>query len=193
MKSVFIQSWMFSRKYLQSAYLPLAMSQMMAMKLLWFVPKMTSSTRNNEAFTHCGISLISPTHCIRNIVVVVLKKQRFWICFYFVRKTTPSLLQFSGEWHIYIIMLLSIIIKRTSLNLKRTKFYHCLVFDYYIYMYVTGLVVSGLIALHYYFTELIFLEGRPRLLQNLYYCLTEVKLMKANTFMIHTITVSKLV
>ena len=108
MKSVFIQLWMFSRKYLQSAYLPLAMSQMMAMKLLWFVPKMTSSTRNNEAFTHCGISLISPPHCIRNIVLNCnssgsLKKQRFWICFYFVRKATPSLLQFSGEWHIYII------------------------------------------------------------------------------------------
>ena len=58
MKSVLIQSWTISRKYLQSVNFPLAMSQMTAMKKSWFVPKKTCSTRNN-VFTHCGISLIS--------------------------------------------------------------------------------------------------------------------------------------
>ena len=60
MKPVFIQSWTIPRKYLQSAYLPIAMSQMAAMKMSWFLPKKAHSTRNNDAFTHCGISLISP-------------------------------------------------------------------------------------------------------------------------------------
>ena len=63
MKPVFIQSWMISGKYLRSANLPLAMSQMAAMKM-WFLQKKkkkkTHSTRNNDAFTHCGISLTSP-------------------------------------------------------------------------------------------------------------------------------------
>ena len=60
MKPVFIQSWMIPRKYLQSANLPKAMSQMAAMKMLQFLPKKAHSTRNNDAFPHRGISLISP-------------------------------------------------------------------------------------------------------------------------------------
>ena len=60
MKSVFIQSWTLSKKYLWSANLPLAMSQMTAMKMSRFLPKRICSTRNNDAFTHCGISLTSP-------------------------------------------------------------------------------------------------------------------------------------
>ena len=60
MKPVFIQSWAIPRKYLQSANLPLTMSQMAAMKMSRFLPKKSHSTRNSDAFTHCGISLISP-------------------------------------------------------------------------------------------------------------------------------------
>ena len=59
MKPVFIQSWMISGKYLRSANLPLAMSQMAAMKM-WFFYQKRHTTRNNDACTHCGISLISP-------------------------------------------------------------------------------------------------------------------------------------
>ena len=95
-----------------------------------------------------------------------------------------SLLPFSGEshthththTHTYIIYYYDI------------KHYHkknilLLVSVWLLYIYIIHWF-SGLwlIALHYYFTELIFLEGRPRLLQILYYYLTEVKLMKANTF-----------
>ena len=54
------QSWTIPRKYLRSANFPIAMSQMVAMKILWFLPKKAHSARNNDAFTHCGISLISP-------------------------------------------------------------------------------------------------------------------------------------
>ena len=60
MKPVFIQSWIIPRKYLRSANLPIAMSQMAAMKISQFLPRNAHSTRNNDAFTHCGISLISP-------------------------------------------------------------------------------------------------------------------------------------
>ena len=60
MKPVFIQSWTIPRKYLWSANHPKAMSQMVAMKMLQFLPKKPHSARNNDAFTHCGISLISP-------------------------------------------------------------------------------------------------------------------------------------
>ena len=60
MKPVFIQSWTVPRKYLWSANLPKAMSQMAAMKMSDFYPKKAHSTRNNDAFTYCGISLISP-------------------------------------------------------------------------------------------------------------------------------------
>ena len=59
-KSVFIQSWAISRKYLRSANFPFAKSQRTAMKMSWFLPKRAHSARNNDAFTHCGISLISP-------------------------------------------------------------------------------------------------------------------------------------
>ena len=60
MRPVFIQSWMIPRKYLRSANLPLAMSRKAAMKISQFLPQKTHSTRNNDAFTHCGIYLISP-------------------------------------------------------------------------------------------------------------------------------------
>ena len=59
MKPVFIQLWTIPRKYLQSANLPKAMSQMAAMKMMRFLQKKAHSTRNNDAFTHCGISIIS--------------------------------------------------------------------------------------------------------------------------------------
>ena len=58
MKPVFIQSWMIPRKYLWSANHRKAMSQMVAMKMLRFLPKKAPSARNNDAFTNCGISLI---------------------------------------------------------------------------------------------------------------------------------------
>ena len=60
MKPVFIQAWTIPRKYLQSPNLPKAMSQMAAMKMLRYLPKKAHSERNNDAFTHCGISIISP-------------------------------------------------------------------------------------------------------------------------------------
>ena len=60
MKPVFIQSWTIPRKYFRSANLPLDMSQMAAMKMLQFLPHKTHSTRNDDAFTHYGISLIPP-------------------------------------------------------------------------------------------------------------------------------------
>ena len=43
-----------------TANLPIAVSQMAAMKMSRFVPQKTDITRNNDAFTHCGISHISP-------------------------------------------------------------------------------------------------------------------------------------
>ena len=45
---------------MRTANLPLAMSQMAAMKMSRFLPKKAHSARNNDAFTDCGISLISP-------------------------------------------------------------------------------------------------------------------------------------
>ena len=90
MKPIFIQSWI-SGKYLQSANLPLATSQMAAMKM--FLPKKTNSTRNNDAFTHCGISLISPNTlhqkhsgnlkslCFSSIFISLGKQHPLWSSF----------------------------------------------------------------------------------------------------------------
>ena len=47
-----------------------AMSQMTAMKMSRFLAEKTYSTRNNDAFTYCGISPFLQTHYIRNIAVV---------------------------------------------------------------------------------------------------------------------------
>ena len=71
MKSVFIQSWTISRKYLWSANLPLAMSQMTALKMSWFLPKETHSTRKKIMHSHNVVfPLFLQTHYIRNLVVV---------------------------------------------------------------------------------------------------------------------------
>ena len=78
-KPVFIPPWTIPRKYLQSANLPLAMSQMAAMKMSRLLLKKAHSTRNNDAFTHCDIPLFLQTHYIRNIIVV----QKVW-CFSWV-------------------------------------------------------------------------------------------------------------
>ena len=99
MKPVFIQSWTIPRKYLWSANLPKAMPQMVAMKILRFLQKKDHSARNNDAFTHCGISLISP-NTLRQKYSGSLKSFMFY--FYFIRKVAPSLVLFSGEWPIYI-------------------------------------------------------------------------------------------
>ena len=94
MKSVFIHSLMISRKYLRSANLPFAMSQMTAMKMSRFLPEKTQSTKNNDAFTHCGISDISLTP-LRLKYSGSLKSLFYFTFFFFL--AGPSLAQFAGE------------------------------------------------------------------------------------------------
>ena len=94
MKPVFIQSWTMPRKYLRSANLPIAKSQMAAMKMSvcrgdW---KGSAQDWNNDAFTgHCGISLNSP-NTLHQKYTGSLKKS---FSFYLIGKAAPSLVQFS--------------------------------------------------------------------------------------------------
>ena len=97
MKPVFIQSWTIPRKYLRSVNLPIAMSQTVAMKMSRFLPKKAHSTRNNDAFTHYGISLIFP-NTLHQKYSGSLNSFMFYFNFYFIGKAAPSLVQFSGEW-----------------------------------------------------------------------------------------------
>ena len=58
-----------------------------------FLPKKTNSTRNNDAFTHCGISLISPNTlhqkhsgnlkslCFSSIFISLGKRHPLWSSF----------------------------------------------------------------------------------------------------------------
>ena len=100
MKPVFIPSWTIPMKYLRSANLPIAMSQMAAMKMSWFLQKKAHSARNNDAFTYCGISLISP-NTLHQQYSGTLKSFMFYFNFGFIGKVAPSLVQFSGEWPLY--------------------------------------------------------------------------------------------
>ena len=75
----------FQGKYLQSANPPLAMSQMMAMSQ--FLPKKTNSTRNDDAFTYCAISLIS-ANTLPQKYSGSLKSFMFYFIFIL-----------SGKWH----------------------------------------------------------------------------------------------
>ena len=61
---------------------------MAAMKMSQFLPKKAHSARNNDAFTHCGISLISP-NTLHQKYSGSLKKIMFWFNFYFIRKRHP--------------------------------------------------------------------------------------------------------
>ena len=78
-------------KYQQSANLPKAMSQMAAMQMSRFLPKKAHGARNNDAFTHCGISFISP-NTLHQKYSGSLKS--FMFNFNFIGKAAPSFSSF---------------------------------------------------------------------------------------------------
>ena len=96
MKPVFIQSWTIPRKNLRSANLPLAKpSKWWPWKCRDFYPPKTHSTRNNDAFTHCDISHISP-NTLHQKYSGSLKSFMFYFYFYFIGKAAPALVHIWG-------------------------------------------------------------------------------------------------
>ena len=70
MKPVFIQSWTIPRKYLRSANLPKAMSQVAAMKISDFYQKRLTVQETMMHFPIVAFPLFLQKHYIRNIAVI---------------------------------------------------------------------------------------------------------------------------
>ena len=111
MKPVFIQSWTIPRKYLRSANLPKAMSQISAMKCRDFYPKRLIAQEIMMHLPIVAFPLFLQTHYIRNIVVV-LKVSCFSLIFISSGKGTLFGPVFRRMTHIYIYIMWEMRVKR---------------------------------------------------------------------------------